>query len=109
MNFKNVYSHLKYNISLSNRWGFLHPFQLKQNILILILIFTFCNNVIFAQEEIKNDKYNSSKYRIYGHMNLNLNSADFSKLPGVPNYCPRFEKGRFYCRIVIMEIKTRVK
>lgn len=93
MNPKNIYSHLKYIISISNQWGFLHPFQLKQNILILILIFTFCYNVILAQEEIQNNKNNSSKYGIYGHMNLNWHSADFRKLPGVPNCCPRFENG----------------
>lgn len=29
----------------------------------------------------------------YGHVNLNLHSAGFSALPGVPNCCPEYESG----------------
>ncbi len=30
---------------------------------------------------------------IYGGINLNLHGADFSKLPGIPNCCPKFTSG----------------
>ncbi len=32
-------------------------------------------------------------YGIYGDFDLNFHSAEFSKLPGIPNCCPRFESG----------------
>lgn len=34
-----------------------------------------------------------SKYGVYGGINLNFHSAQFTNLPGIPNCCPRFESG----------------
>jgi outer membrane protein OmpA-like peptidoglycan-associated protein len=34
-----------------------------------------------------------SKYGVYGGINLNFHTAQFTNLPGIPNCCPRFESG----------------
>lgn len=34
-----------------------------------------------------------ARYGIFGDFSLNYHTADFQRLPGVPNCCPRFEKG----------------
>ncbi|MCO5251975.1 MAG: OmpA family protein [Candidatus Kapabacteria bacterium] len=34
-----------------------------------------------------------SKYGVYGGINPNFHSAQFTNLPGIPNCCPRFESG----------------
>ncbi len=39
-----------------------------------------------------NDTTNS-KYGVYGGINLNFHTAQFTNLPGIPNCCPRFESG----------------
>lgn len=33
------------------------------------------------------------RYGVYGGYDLNLHSASFTELPGIPNCCPRFESG----------------
>jgi len=34
-----------------------------------------------------------ARYGVFGDFSLNYHTADFQKLPGVPNCCPRFEEG----------------
>lgn len=45
----------------------------------------------FAQEP--DEQRSANTYGAFAHFNLNYHTADFSKLPGVPNCCPRFENG----------------
>lgn len=56
---------------------------------LIILVFLFIFNHTFAQQAI-ND---SSKYGGYIGFNFNSHTANFTKLPGIPNCCPRFEEG----------------
>lgn len=58
----------------------------------LVLIFAFFyTNVLFSanSDTIKPYLY----WGIFGGGNYNLHSADFRELPGIPNCCPKFEKG----------------
>ena len=59
---------------------------MKKTILLSISIIFLAANA-YAQESAN---YNT-RYGIYAHFNLNAHSADFHKLPGVPNCCPLFE------------------
>lgn len=34
-----------------------------------------------------------NRFGIFAHLNINIHSADFLALPGVPNCCPKFEDG----------------
>lgn len=56
---------------------------MKIKIFILVLIFA---NITFAAEI-------NNKFGIYGGGNLNIHSADFYKLAGIPNCCPNFQSG----------------
>lgn len=60
--------------------------------IILILIFTFFTFDFTISQEIEESE-NNSKYGGYIGFNFNSHTANFSKLPGIPNCCPRFEEG----------------
>ncbi len=55
---------------------------------ICIILFATFPTPLFSRDDSA-----SSKFGILGGFNLNYHSADFRKLPGVPNCCPRFESG----------------
>lgn len=57
------------------------------NYILLLIIFSI------TTLSASNDSLNTSKYGIYGGINLNTHSADFYKLRGIPNCCPNFESG----------------
>jgi len=54
-----------------------------------LIILLFSINITFAQKINENN----SKYGGYIGFNLNSHAANFTKLPGIPNCCPRFEEG----------------
>lgn len=56
-------------------------------LLILMIIVSLSTILVYCQD-IQN-----SKFGIFGHYLLSLHSADFTRLPGIPNCCPRFESG----------------
>lgn len=61
---------------------------MRKTYLLLVLIFSA---VIFAQAQ---DNRNVLFYwGAFGGLNLNMHSADFDKLPGYPNCCPKFTGG----------------
>ncbi len=53
-----------------------------------IIPLLFWNSVVLAQPRIE-----TSQFGAYVHGNLNLHSANFQTLPGVPSCCPRYENG----------------
>ena len=59
-----------------------------KSLLSLLLILS-----LFTDVRAEGDSQNRPMYGLYGHFNLNMHSADFQKLPGVPNCCPQFESG----------------
>jgi len=59
----------------------------KMIFIIILLLSTF---FVYPQEN------NNHKFGIFGGMNYNLHNADFNKLAGIPNCCPRFESGSGY-------------
>lgn len=54
---------------------------------IALLAFIVLSIQLSAQESTTN------KYGIYANFGLNMHTADFRALPGVPNCCPKFEDG----------------
>lgn len=58
---------------------------------IAIIIILFFIESLDAQniDEIQS----TTKYGIVGGINLNSHTANFTKLPGIPNCCPRYEQG----------------
>lgn len=50
-------------------------------------------NVTKAQQYADKPDSPRPSYGIYGAINLNLHSADFIGLPGIPSCCPRYESG----------------
>jgi outer membrane protein OmpA-like peptidoglycan-associated protein len=54
----------------------------------LCLIFLIINAVSYSVADS-----NANKYGVYGGINLNLHQANLRNLPGIPNCCPRYEKG----------------
>lgn len=54
---------------------------------IALLSFIVFSLQLSAQENSNN------KYGLYGNYGLNMHTADFRALPGVPNCCPKFEDG----------------
>lgn len=57
---------------------------MKRVVAIFIIIFAYLQ--AYPQEQFP-------RYGLFGGYNLNQHSADFQKLPGIPNCCPRFETG----------------
>jgi hypothetical protein len=53
---------------------------------LITLLLVFSLSSAYSQEP-------SSKFGIYGGINLNSHTADFYKLQGIPNCCPAFEDG----------------
>ena len=51
----------------------------------LCLVIILCAPQASAQER--------SAFGLFGHFGINMHTANFQKLPGVPNCCPRFEEG----------------
>ncbi|MFC2130269.1 OmpA family protein [Bacteroidota bacterium] len=62
---------------------------MKSLIYILLIIFLFWTKTL-SQNVYTNSLPN---YSIYGGLNLNYHSAQFSKLKNIPNCCPNFETG----------------
>ena len=60
---------------------------------ILVALFIFCMSLVLNAQQTGTPKHSNSSYGLYGHINYNMHNADFQKLPGVPNCCPRFESG----------------
>jgi outer membrane protein OmpA-like peptidoglycan-associated protein len=52
------------------------------------MIIVSLSTILVYCQDIQN-----SKFGIFGHYLLSLHSADFTRLPGIPNCCPRFESG----------------
>lgn len=62
---------------------------MKNKIITFLFLILLSNSFTYSLE---NEEYNS-KYGGYIGFNLNSHTANFSKLPGIPNCCPRFETG----------------
>ncbi|NOY06125.1 MAG: OmpA family protein [Chlorobi bacterium] len=56
------------------------------------LLFLFLFGTVGAQV-LPDPEQPSATEGVYGGINLNLHGADFTKLPGIPNCCPKFTKG----------------
>lgn len=61
-----------------------NTFLMSRFALFILLISTVASYQLTSQE---------NKYGIYANYGLNMHSADFRALPGVPNCCPNFETG----------------
>ncbi len=57
----------------------------------LLFFFLFCR--IFAQESSDNSSL-YPRFGVFGLLGMDLHTANFQKFPGVPNCCPRYEKGQ---------------
>ncbi len=55
-----------------------------------ILFLTFLISITFCFAQFESP---TSKFGIFGGINLNSHSADFGKLKNIPNCCPKFESG----------------
>ena len=60
--------------------------------LLLPLLFFLCVMPLTAQQDA-GDEPRRHRFGIFGDYALNYHTADFQRLPGVPNCCPRFEEG----------------
>ncbi len=49
--------------------------------------------VVCSFSTSKSQDTNQTRFGLFGHYLLSIHSADFTKLPGIPNCCPRFESG----------------
>ncbi len=58
--------------------------------ILLIVLLPLCNSISEAQSSSDTLR---PRYGFFAGVGLNLHSAAFSKLPGVPNCCPKFESG----------------
>ncbi|OGU16953.1 MAG: hypothetical protein A2X63_09445 [Ignavibacteria bacterium GWA2_35_8] len=59
-----------------------------RNFYFLILILFLLQKNSFAQSGNMD-----SRFSVFGNYNYNIHLADFGNLPGIPNCCPKFEKG----------------
>jgi outer membrane protein OmpA-like peptidoglycan-associated protein len=55
------------------------------------IFFGFCLAIILCAAQASAQE--RSAFGLFGHFGLNMHTANFQKLPGVPNCCPRFEEG----------------
>ncbi|MDT8324729.1 MAG: hypothetical protein RRA94_11485, partial [Bacteroidota bacterium] len=60
--------------------------------LLIPLFLIACAMPLVAQTDTGNEARNH-RFGIFGDYALNYHTADFQRLPGVPNCCPRFEEG----------------
>lgn len=58
-----------------------------------LFFFLSTSAVVVAQTTRSADDESPMRYGLYGGYNLNLHTASFRELPGIPNCCPRFESG----------------
>lgn len=62
--------------------------------LLYALLFLLCMPVVVIAQNARTDSETAPmRYGVYGGYNLNLHTASFRELPGIPNCCPRFESG----------------
>ncbi len=59
-----------------------------KNLFIFVSIFNISLSILMSQSDSTNVKYG-----VYGGLNYNIHTANFTSLPGIPNCCPRFESG----------------
>ncbi|MCL5991108.1 MAG: outer membrane beta-barrel protein, partial [Bacteroidetes bacterium] len=65
---------------------------MRKSIIVILLLQILTFN-LFSQSQPASTGEARASYGLFGHFNLNQHSADFQKLPGVPNCCPKFESG----------------
>ena len=65
---------------------------MKRQTALLFMFLATLSVALHAQTAANPDTMRAG-FGVYGNYNLNFHSADFRKLPGVPNCCPRFETG----------------
>jgi len=66
--------------------------ELKEKRKIIFFITLFLTSACFAQQPFLDD-HDRPSYGVYGDLNINWHTADFTQLPGVPNCCPGFQSG----------------
>jgi outer membrane protein OmpA-like peptidoglycan-associated protein len=59
----------------------------------LFLVSIVCLIVVSSFSTTYSQDTNQTKFGVFAHYLLSLHSADFTRLPGIPNCCPRFESG----------------
>ena len=64
---------------------------MKQLCRIIALILILLPSGLFGQDSEIRKVYD--RYGVYAHFNLNMYNTDFKELPGIPNCCPKFERG----------------
>lgn len=64
--------------------------EIFKNLLIYLLVLIFSYIVLLSKETTKPEDSLLFHFGPYFNYNLNIHLADFNKLPGVPNCCPRF-------------------
>lgn len=65
---------------------------MNRRILFSLLAFLLAGRIAFAQS-VDDPDVPRSGYGAFGDLNINLHSAEFKKLPGIPSCCPRYENG----------------
>ncbi|MCL5992282.1 MAG: PorT family protein, partial [Bacteroidetes bacterium] len=63
---------------------------MKRKIISLIFIIVISAIGLFAQTDTETLRM---RYGVFADFNMNLHAANFTRLPGVPNCCPKFREG----------------